>query len=928
MPLEKYHEKRDFSRTPEPKGSGKGGPKRTSRLRFVIQKHDATRLHYDFRLEMDGVLKSWAVPKGPSLDPGEKRLAVHVEDHPIEYGSFEGTIPEEQYGGGTVLLWDRGTWTPLENGAADYAAGKLKFELHGKKLSGLWMLVRMTGERGGDRGQNWLLIKERDAEARPGSGDAIVQEQAKSVASHKTIEEIATSSRRVWNSGRPAKNHAAPKIGGKAVAAKPMPPPGPSRRGSKAAKLKIDLSLLPKARKGPMPHLEEPELPTLVESPPQGDGWYCEIKYDGYRALCEVENGSVRMLTRHGKDWTARFAPIGRAALALPVTSALFDGEVVVLDERGMSSFQALQESLSDNRGSDLVYYVFDLIYLDGHDLRATPLSSRKEALKALFGGKASQGPLLWSDHVEGRVDDFFAQACSHQLEGIVVKRADRGYSGGRTRDWLKVKCLRRQEMVIGGYTAPGGTRSGFGALLVGVYEDGELHYAGRVGTGFSNRTLDTLAKRLARLKRQSPPFVDPPRGAEAKGAHWVTPELVAEVTFTEWTRDGVLRHPSFQGLREDKKATEVVREKAAGNPEEPPADRAVTSASAAAKTTKAKAAKPKTAKAKTAKAGTAKPPAVKKEAEPAPGVRKQPLGKGEIEMAGVKITHPNRILYPGPNLTKLDLARYYEGIADWILPLLGDRPLTLVRCPEGEGKETFYQKHLTNMFGPEVIRVDVEENTKRVDYGAVHSIPGLMALVQMSVCEIHIWGCHRDMVERPDYVVFDLDPDEGLEWKRVAEGARLMRGFLQELGLRTFLKTTGGKGLHVVLPIARRHEWPEIKAFCKAIADTVAQAEPARYTSQMPKVQRKGRIYIDYLRNTRGATSIAAYSTRSRPGAPVSVPLDWDELTDDRADTSYTVLTLPERLAKLREDPWADFAKVKQSLSGPLKQILGRSKG
>src|SRR6185369_506920 len=526
----------------------------------------------------------------------------------------------------------------------------------------------------------------------------------------------------------------------------------------------------------------------------------------------------------------ARFSPIAKAAAALPVSSALLDGEVVVLKPDGTSSFQALQNALTESRDRDLLYYVFDLLYLDGQDLRPAPLTARKEALAGLVSkGFPQDRPVIrLSDHVQGQGEGFYQQACRHGLEGIVSKRADAPYRSGRGKDWLKVKCLKRQEFIIAGYTDPEGARSGFGALLLAVNDGDDLIFTGRVGTGFDTSTLDSLRERLEKLERKTPPVKNPPRGAQARGVHWVKPELVAEIAFTEWTDDGALRHPTFQGLREDKPAADVVREE----PETPQTM--------------------KTPKTKTAKK------------------------TASDEFAGVRLTHPDRVLFAEQGITKRDLAAYYERIADWILPHIADRPLTLVRCPEGKMKQCFYQKHVTVQFPESVHRVEIEEDSKTVSYGAIDSPQGLLSLVQMGVLEFHIWGAHVDDVEKPDYVVFALDPDEGLPWKRVTEGATTLRTALDHLGLKSFLKTTGGKGLHVCVPLVRKTGWDEVKAFTKAVAEVVAAHDPQSYTTKLPKASRKGKIFIDYLRNGRGATSIGAYSTRARAGAPVSTPLFW----------------------------------------------------
>ncbi len=881
MPLTEYKKKRNFRSTPEPAGK----VKKTKGHSFVIQKHAATRLHYDFRLEMEGVLRSWAVPKGPSLDPGEKRLAVHVEDHPIDYGDFEGIIPKGQYGGGTVLLWDRGTWTPEGDAVADYKKGNLKFRLDGEKLHGRWVLVRMGGRNQEEGHENWLLIKEKDETAVPGSGEAVVEEYPNSVATGLSLDEIAADPERVWQSNRSEKT-ASFKDKVSAVAAKAVGKKAPAKKAAAkkpvakkaAAKTPKNKPAIPGARKAAMPRTIEPELATLVDSVPPGAEWVHEIKYDGYRVLCKVRDGEASLITRHGKDWTDRFAPIARAAEQLPLREAILDGEVVVLEPNGTTNFQSLQNALAENRQDDLVYFAFDLLYLDGYDLRDAPLLARKEALLGLLAGGA--GPIRPGDHVEGDGEGFFRQACEYGLEGIVCKRTDLPYRAGRTKDWLKVKCMKRQELVVVGFTDPEKSRVGFGALLLAVNDDkGELVFAGKVGAGFTDATLREMRAQMDKLEIKKPAFKNPPRGAEARRSHWLKPKLVAEVAFTEWTRDGSLRHSTFQGLREDKNPEEIVREKA---------EKVATATAAAPK------------KAAT-KAGSAK--------------------KGETEIAGVRFSNPDKVLYPEQGVTKGELGLYYERVADWILPHLVNRPLTLVRCPEGRAKQCFYQKHVNERFPPEVYRVDVGEPEP---YGAIDSLTGLLSLAQMGVLEIHIWGAHRDRIEQPDYVVFDFDPDEGLGWDRVVEGARSMRAFLGDLGLQTFLKTTGGKGLHVVLPIARKDGWDEVKAFTKAVAEAMVAKEPEKYTSKLPKASRKGKIFIDYLRNGRGATSICAYSTRARDNAPVSVPLFWEELETDVRGNTYTVRTLPERLDGLKSDPWADFFKVRQSITAAMKKKVG----
>jgi bifunctional non-homologous end joining protein LigD len=913
MGLQEYKKKRRFGATPEPEGTVKKGAGNS----FVIQKHAASRLHYDFRLEMEGVLRSWAVPKGPSLDPGEKRLAVHVEDHPVEYGDFEGIIPKGQYGGGTVLLWDRGTWTYEGEGdpAAAYKKGNLKFRLAGEKLHGRWALVRMGGRNQEEGHESWLLIKEKDDTAVPGSGDAVVREYPDSVATGLSIEEIAADPDRTWESNRES-NRAGKSASFKDRIAQTVK--GAAKQGAPPPAAASSASRIPGARKGAMPAGIEPELATLVDAVPRGEEWIHEIKYDGYRALCEIRDGEARLITRHGKDWTDRFAPVAREAAALPVGQAILDGEVVVLEPDGTTSFQSLQNALAENRQDDLVYFAFDLLYLDGYDLRRSPLLARKEALAALLSGR--RRAIRLGDHVEGDGEGFYRQACNFALEGIVSKRADLPYRSGRTKDWLKVKCLRRQEFAIVGFTDPEKSRVGFGALLLAVNDEkGELAFAGKVGTGFNERTLRELRARMDGLEIRKPAFRNPPRGAEARRSHWLRPQLVGEVAFTEWTREGILRHPTFQGLREDKSPDEIVREE----PQAPPPEAHIQSSArkAEAKRPAAKAVRkaPRKGTSKTAVNGPKPPvhPAPEEVAVSAQGRSK----KKEVEIAGVRFSNPERVLYPEQGVTKEELGVYYARIADWILPHLNNRPLTLVRCPEGRARQCFYQKHINEHVPPSVYRVDVGEAEP---YGAIDSLEGLLSLAQMGVLELHIWGAHRDRIEQPDYLVFDFDPDEGLDWGRVVEGALAMRAFLDDLGLRSFLKTTGGKGLHVVLPIARKDDWDEVKAFTKAVAEKLVAAEPAKFTSKLPKASRKGKVFIDYLRNGRGATSICAYSTRARANAPVSVPLFWEELETDVRGNTYTLRTLPERLETLPSDPWADFYKVRQSVTAAMKKAVG----
>lgn len=807
--LREYARRRRFERSGEPSGgSGSAG-------RFVVQRHSARRLHYDLRLELDGVLKSWAVPKGPSYDPGERRLAVHVEDHPLDYATFEGVIPAPEYGAGTVLVWDLGRWEAIGDPRRDYAKGRLHFRLHGVRLHGEWALARMGGAAGAEEKENWLLLKVADEYSHrrpdPDEGEA-------SVLTGRREEEIARGS---------------------------GPPPAP----------------------GLLPAMIAPQLATLVDRPPGGDPWLHEIKYDGYRLLCRIEGGRARLLSRNGKEWTGRFGHLAEAAAALPLSEGWLDGEVSVLLPDGRSSFAALQAALSRGEGDAAVYYLFDLLHKDGADLSRLPLLARKEALSALLASAPPGSPLRYADHLGGEGGTVFDEACRLGLEGIVSKRGDRPHRPGRGNDWRKVKCLERQEFVIGGFSSPEGSRTGIGALLLGLYEAEGLRYVGRVGTGFSETTLRDLRARLDPLAVDRPPFANAvPRGRGV--VTWVRPELVAEVAFANWTREGLLRQPSFQGLREDKPAREVRRE------------------------------------------------------EPRPVAAEAGMGERNGRVGVSRLSHPERVYYPVAGITKRDLARYYETVADLILPDLLERPLTLYRCPEGREGECFYQKHVTETLPPGIRAVPIETSKGLERFLAVESFDGLISLVQMGVLEIHTWGARRDRPDRPDRMVFDLDPEAGLPLERLIEAARALHRRLDALGLRSFLKTTGGKGLHIVVPLQRRHGWEEVKEFARAVARTVVHEGPSLYTINPAKAARRGKIYIDYLRNGLGASAIANYSTRAGPGAKVAVPLDWREL--GTASDAFDTLNITSRLRQLRgRDPWADYAESAHTLTKRMKRAL-----
>ena len=625
------------------------------------------------------------------------------------------------------------------------------------------------------------------------------------------------------------------------------------------------------ARKSKLPAFVRPQLATLVDSVPQGDEWLHEIKFDGYRILCRIDEGRAKFLTREEQDWTRRFGSLVAAAQDLPAKEAFLDGEVVALEENGVTNFQLLQNSLKENNTAILVYFVFDLLYLDGWDLTRSPLRDRKKILERILKPKrAKKAPnsLRYSEHWIGQGDELYQESCRKGLEGIISKKADQPYRSGRSRDWLKVKCSKSQEFVIGGFTEPAGSRSGLGALLVGVHdEQGKLLYAGKVGTGFTQQSLKELRARLDSLERDSPPFINPPKGAEARGVHWVEPKLVGAVAFAEWTTDNLLRHPSFQGLREDKPVTEITREKV--NHHKNPSS-----------------------------------------------------AQGNVEIAGIKLTHPDRVLFPDQGITKLELAHYYEQVADWMIPHVKERPLTLVRCPEGHKKQCFYQRHVTDSIGNPIRSIRVKEGRSTVSYVSVDSTPGVIALVQMGVLEIHTWGSRQDHLEQPDRLTFDLDPDPALPWKQIREAAETLRGQLSGLGFAAFVKTTGGKGLHVVVPITPKQDWDRVKAFTKKVAEDLVREAPQLYTATMSKSKRQGKIFIDYLRNARTATAVSAYSTRARANAPVSVPVHWDELAMDVRGEHFNIHNVPERLARLRTDPWEGYEKARRPINDALIKL------
>ena len=844
--LSTYQAKRDFKRTLEPAGAhGKSKAKSKRKLRYLVQKHAARREHYDFRLEWDGVLLSWAVPKGPSENPDDKRLAVHVEDHPVEYGDFEGTIPQGEYGGGTVMLWDRGTWSPLLDVDEGLEKGKLSFDLKGERLKGHWALVRLRARSKSDK-DNWLLIKELDDHVSR-KGKPLVTRETTSVASGRSMDEIARGTK-VWHSNKSAT---------KAKRAKTSP----IRSKKKSAR--------------PLPAFVKPQLATLVDGPPTGDGWLHEIKYDGYRAITALAGGDVRISTRNGLDWTDKFHGLVPALAQLPCDNALIDGEIVVTDAEGRTDFGALQDSLS-NGGGGIGYYVFDVLRLDGKNLRETPLLARKATLKSLLADASASGPLLYSDHMDGGGQQMFEHACGLKLEGIVSKRSDGVYRSGRTQSWLKSKCGMEQEFVIVGWRPSDKADRPFSSLLLALREDGALRYAGRVGSGYSDTRLDDLADRFKALARKTPAVADIPASI-TRQARFLEPELVAQIAFRGWTREGLVRQGSFQGLRIDKPAREIVRERSM----------AVTKATR--KKSKPKSSTPKVAGSK------------------------HVARDGSVEIEGVRVTHPDRVLFAAQKVTKRAIIDYYVRVADRMLPYIVDRPISLVRCPRGSGKDCFFQKHASNGFPEEFHKVSIRDKSGSEDYLYIKDVRGLVAAVQMGVLELHLWGSHIDDVEKPDRLVFDFDPDEGLEFAKVRDAAHDIRDRLKLLGLESFPMVTGGKGIHVVVPLKAGHSWDAHKDFAEAISRVTADDDPEHYVATMSKAKRKGKIFIDYLRNQRGATAIAPYSTRSRPGAHVAHPVSWQALS--RLQSAHPADVGHAKKLMVGRDPWAGYFKLKQKL-------------
>lgn len=879
--LRTYHAKRDFGKTAEPRG--KAGRKKG--FGYVIQKHDATRLHYDLRLELDGVMLSWAVTRGPSLVPGEKRLAIHVEDHPIEYNKFEGIIPKGQYGGGTVMVWDRGSWTPDHDPHKGMKKGHLDFELHGEKLQGHWHLVRMR-KRPGERQEPWLLIKATDEFARKKTDPDILEEMADSAASGRTMDEIAAQKKKVWHSNRAADDQPEAKRAKAATkpkaSAKPKPAVKPAkaqkRRGSKKKPARIA-----GARDGRLPDFVTPSLATLSSTAPAGDDWVHEIKFDGYRIQARIDAGKVSLRTRSGLVWTKKFPWIAEACAALSDHDAILDGEIASFDETGVSNFSALQDDLKTGRHDRLVYYVFDLLHLDGQDLTGAPLVERKRALAALLAGLPENGLVRLSEHFTEDGPTMLKHAEDLHLEGIVSKRANAPYRSGRTGDWLKVKTSSNQELIVIGYEPSDKRGRLIRSLLLGYYDHGALRYAGRIGTGWGQKQERDLMRRLELVARKDTPLDKIPEEERRRNVKWLEPEVVVEVDFRGWTGGTLVRQGSLKGVREDKPARQVVRE-VEQMPEK--IERAALRQKTPTKTGGAKSAKPISVTSKSAKSKS-------------------------VAVAGVALSHPDRIYWEDAGVTKAMLAEYYTQVWDWMRPHVTDRVLALVRCPDGAAGQCFFQKHASAGIDAAHLKLVPDDGDKSI---ALDSVAGLVSLAQAGVLEIHVRGSSIDRLEDADRLVFDLDPGPGVEWKDVIAAAREVRARLRELKLESFVKTTGGKGLHVVLPI-KPAPWDEAKDFCRRMAEQMSADHPDRFTATIKKTARKNRIFIDYLRNSREATAIAPYSTRARPGATVSVPLTWEELASQKTSNAFTVGNVPKRLARLRRDPWEKIGRIKQSL-------------
>jgi bifunctional non-homologous end joining protein LigD len=947
-----YRTKRDFSKTAEPSGDHRVAP--SLRLRFVVQKHAARQLHYDLRLEWNGVFKSWAVARGPSLDPADKRLAVEVEDHPLDYGDFEGTIPRGEYGGGTVQLWDRGFWSPEGTLSTEeaFTKGDLKFTLEGSRLQGSWVLVRMRGDRYGGKRTNWLLIKHRDASAKPGDADSLLKED-RSVASGRTMKEIADGIGRrpkpfmlastelaradaVWT-GKPPDGHGKPTDGHGKHPDGQAKTRGTKARDTNARDTKVrdaeahgaeahgaeahDAEARATKRQSPaksttpkrikplmvreVPKFVEPQFCKLAERPPDHPGWAHEVKLDGYRAQLRVENGRAVMRTRTGLDWTQRFAAIAKDAESLP--DCLIDGEVVALDKRHLPSFGALQAALSEEKSEDLVFFAFDLLFEGREDLRVLPLRERKLRLEKLIGPRDLGGRIRYVAHLVSNAEAVLSSASKMGLEGIVSKRLDAPYRSGRAESWIKSKCRPGQEVILGGWTTEGGTVR---SLLAGAHRDGRLVYVGRIGTGYGRAVAKTLLPRLQKLTREASPFSGANAPPKERNVRWLEPTLVAEIEFAGWTGSGMIREAAFKGLREDKDAKEVVAEipKELSSADDS-TDKAPAQRQAALAPTRARAGghgRPRTTKARN-------------------DAEEPPVSAGRSSVLGVSLSKPDKALWPhagdGTPVTKLDLARYYERVGEWMLPHLAGRPCSLLRAPDGIGGEQFFQRHA--MPGMSTLFDFVKVRGDRAAYVQIDRVEALAAVAQIGALELHPWNCAPNAPEVAGRLVFDLDPAPDVNFDVVIAAAQEIRERLKRVGLVSFCKTTGGKGLHVVTPLTEGKdavEWPIAKNFAHLICAQMAQDSPARYLDNMSKSQRAGRIFLDYLRNDRLSTAVAVLSPRAREGAGVSMPIEWRDVKNGLAPQSFTVRTAPQLLGKTK--PWKDYVGGARSLADAIKLI------
>ncbi|MGV3569770.1 MAG: DNA ligase D [Ramlibacter sp.] len=845
--LQKYRDKRNFDATPEP---AEGGEANEDARSFVIQKHWATRLHYDFRLELEGTMKSWAVPKGPSYDPADKRMAMPTEDHPIAYNSFEGQIPAGNYGAGKVIIWDKGTWVPLEDPHQGFREGKLKFELRGHKMHGRWTLVRMKG-RGKGREDPWLLIKERDEFVRPANEFSVVDEMPDSVQS-------------LADRPRPKESPAA------APAPSAAPADGPPA-GAKPAALPATL---------------QPQLAVLVDEPPADPrDWVFEIKFDGYRMLARVEGGAIQLVTRNGNEWTARLAGLVKALQAMELPDGWYDGEIIMPGTDVPADFQALQGAFDSARTAQIVYYLFDLPFCAGQDLRDVPLVARREVLQRIVERKPHPN-VRFSAVFDAPPEQMLKSACQLGLEGVIAKRADSAYVGRRSTDWIKLKCALRQEFVIGGWTDPKGSRTGIGSLLLGVHDDGQLRYAGNVGTGFNEETLRELRRQFDAIAAERTPF-EAGTGIP-RGAHWVRPELVCEVSFGEWTRDGKIRHSVFHGLRTDKPPEAIGVEQAVHAP---------------------KADKP-----------AARPRQSKSAAKAAPAPSPTAAAEGALP-ATLRVSNPDRVIDPQSGTTKIGLVRYYALVAPLMMEHLKGRPIAMVRAPDGIEGQLFFQKHLDRYKMAGVAQLDPAIFPGHPAMLEIVSPEGLLSAAQMNVIEFHTWNGVKGAIDKPDRMTFDIDPGEGVGWPQIQEAAQLVRAMLDELGLPCFLKTSGGKGLHLVVPLRKLLDWDTVKDFSQAVVQHMSRTLPDRFVAKSGASNRVGKIFIDYLRNGYGATTACAWSARARPGLGISVPVRWDELASLKGGAHWNVGSVHTRLDQ-GNAPWADYEKSRVALGAAMKKL------